>query len=205
MAHPFIPVTDTLKVQMVYLVAGQYCENVLHIRHTSGAISLVNQGELAAFMKGWYTDHFKTLQSTDCSLVKIITKDLTSETGLGLEYTTGLPIAGTHASPILPTNVTAAVKFTTGLGGRSYRGRNFIVGMPEDSVSGNTIDAGIITQLTAAYGELISAMLADWEFVVASFYHNNAWRVSGVATPVTGVSCDPYVDSQRRRLTGRGR
>jgi hypothetical protein len=39
---------------------------------------------------------------------------------------------------------------------------------------------------------------------VVSFYHANAARTSGLAMDVTAITVDPNLDSQRRRLNGRG-
>jgi hypothetical protein len=53
--------------------------------------------------------------------------------------------------------------------------------------------------------DYIADDLPDAVHVVVSRYHLGAPRVTGIATPViTYLATDNNVDSQRRRLTGRG-
>jgi hypothetical protein len=48
----------------------------------------------------------------------------------------------------------------------------------------------------------LSAVNDTW-VVLSKFFAKNP-RSTAVATPITAVSADQYLDSQRRRLTGRG-
>jgi hypothetical protein len=76
-------------------------------------------------------------------------------------------------------------------------------------VVGNTFDATKADNLVQAYidGILTNAdITASWEMVVVSTVENKAPRASALVQPVTSVLyTDLTVDSQRRRLTGRGR
>jgi len=73
-------------------------------------------------------------------------------------------------------------------------------------VIGNTVDGAVVLDLQAAYNDLRSLPFDNpWEHCVISRFNAGAPRTTGVATKVTScVVVDPYVDSQRRRLTGRG-
>lgn len=205
MTHPFIPFENVAKLEMVFSQYGQVIENVYHVHNTVGSFGDTEMALLAAHFKGWWVSDLKPDCVNSVSLDMIRVKNLTTETGLGIEYTTGLPILGSSVSAGAPGNVTLSVKWTTGLSGRSFRGRTYHIGLASTLITGDTVGAGFIPNLVTAYGNLIDSMLADWELVVASSYHAGAWRTTGVATPITGVSIEPYVDSQRRRLAGRGR
>lgn len=205
MAHPFIPFSNVCKVELVFSQYSQIIENTFHWRNDAGAFTATDMGDLAQFMIDWWSDHCKSIYSVDLSLSKYKARDLTTQISPSIEGSIIPAVAGTHNSPGLPTNVTAAIKFNTGFSGRSYRGRNYICGLAEDAVTGDTLDAGIVSQVITAYDLLLSAPPADWVLVVASQYNNGAWRTTGVATPVTTFTMDNLVDSQRRRLAGRGR
>lgn len=123
-----------------------------------------------------------------------------------MEDATGLPLAGTGGSVQLPNNVTLCIKWTTENRGRSFRGRTYHVGLTESQVTDNEVVAVAMGQFTTAYGALLTDLAtAGWPLVIASRYANNQPRITGVATLVTGFSIDPFIDSQRRRLPGRGR
>jgi hypothetical protein len=141
-------------------------------------------------------------------LVLVSVRDLTTESGLAIERTTGLPLIGTNASPQLPNNVTVAVKWSTGFAGRSFRGRTYHIGMPENSTVSNQVSAGPLADLNTAYAALIGvppATDASMTLVVVSKFHANAPRLAGVTTPILARSINPTIDSQRRRLPERGK
>ncbi len=201
----FIPAENTARVELVYNDIGQICENVYHVLldHQPTASDLTDICD--AFVSWWDTD-MQPIVSVGCQLFKIIARDLTEEGGVGIEYTTGLPLTGTGTSS-LTTAITLATKWSTGLSGRSFRGRSYFVGMPADALSAdpNIVSTTFASNADAAAEALIGTMIAGgWQLVVASFFHNLLPRTSAVLTPIISASVDRFVDSQRRRLTGRG-
>lgn len=202
---PFIPAENVVKLEAVLIYGGQYCENVYNYQLEVAPTAEIMEDLAAAFKASWNTN-FKPAVPATCSLVMIRCTDLSSESGPAIEYTTGLPIVGTQGNPQLPNNVTFVVKWTTALRGRSYRGRTYHVGLAEDQVVGNSLGTGYDVTFGAIYADLIS-LFADVypaQLVVLSRYHNNAPRSSCVATPVLSAYVDTTLDSQRRRLPGRG-
>jgi hypothetical protein len=190
---------------MVFTANGQRCENVYHVQQDS-PFDETSLAILCALFVDWWDDNFKANTPTEVSLTMVIAKALDTDSSPGIEYTTGLPLQGSTAGGIaMPNNVTVAVKWQTGLRGRSYRGRTFHIGLKENDITGNQVVGGVLTALTSGYTALITALTGlPSELVVLSRYHNNAPRVTAVATEVSGCSIDANVDSQRRRLTGRG-
>jgi hypothetical protein len=78
----------------------------------------------------------------------------------------------------------------------------------EDSVSNNTLNATFVSNLIAAYESLMDAatFTDDWSWIVYSRFENGDPRPEALIAPVDAVVfTDRTIDSQRRRLPGRGR
>lgn len=202
----FVPFNNTIKLEAVFTQDGQRIQNVHHylVDETPNVDTAVS---LCEAYKTWYNSYLKPIQTPDTSLVLIKATILETDNDPGVEYATGLPISGTNNVPSMPNNVTVAVKWLTGLRGRSYRGRTYHIGLAEDQVTKNNVIPAHLITLANTYGELISLTVDVGPAVmgIASRFHNNSERTVGVITPVTNVAVDATIDSQRRRLPGRGR
>lgn len=202
----FIPFDRVAKLEAIFLLDNQRCQNVHHFWFEA-AITQQDLEDLAAEYKTWWDTQLAPHLPTALSLVLIKVTDLTVENGMSIEYSTGLPLTGDSPSAVLPNSCTFTIKWTTGRGGRSYRGRTYFVGLREDIVVNNLVDLAYVTQLIPIYQELVVLDLPtnDCVMVVASKFSNGLPRAVGLATVVTNCSIDRIVDSQRRRLPGRGR
>lgn len=187
---------------------GERCNHVLHYKGDA-AYTATDLANLAAAWRADWVTSFRPLCPTTLSLDYISVIDLSSNPLAQVDHTTGLPSLGTNASPSLPNHVTLAVAFRTDQRGRSFRGRAYQVGMCESQVDANTAQGGFITSLqtawTAVMQESSGAAVDFWKLVVLSYYANKSLRASPLATVVNGISINPTIDSQRRRLPGRGR
>lgn len=201
----FVPVNQVAMSELVYLYQGQITENTLYWNYSLGW-SIENQTNLAVMLLDYWNEAFKPLQPSDLSLIKIKVTDLTTQNSPGIEYTATLPIAGTGAGNPLPNSVTMAVKFSTGFRGRSFRGRNYVCGLFTSSVLGNQVVPTALSAWQSAYAGLMAVQGEGFNPIwgVVSRFTNKAPRTAGIFTEITGVSIDPNVDSQRRRLAGRG-
>jgi len=202
---PFIPAPNCVKLEAIYNHIGQLCENV-HFLEFDHEPVLEDLEACALAYVNWFDSNLQPLVSNGTSLILIRARDMTVDSGLAIEYDTGLPLSGT-AGNANPGNVTAAVKWSSGLAGRSFRGRTFVIGIPQGAMTGNAnvLDSDYADDLDTAFELLIDAFnLTDGQFVVASFFHDNAPRTNAVTTPITASSVNRDVDSQRRRLAGRG-
>lgn len=202
----FIPIANTAQVNTVALWDGQEVNNVFHVTQPT-PYDLTSLAVLGALFQGWLENTVVGGLPATISYQKIILRALDTEDSPALEYTTGFPLTGLSVSKLaMPNNVTVAVKWSTGRAGRSYRGRTFHIGLTEDYVTDNQLSAGGVAYLNTVYGDLLDAFDSyPGDLVVASRYHNNAPRVSGITTPIVSYSINPVIDSQRRRLPGRGR
>lgn len=202
----FIPVPDTAECALHFMLHGQQIVNTLCFTKTGG-FSGSDLLDLATALDLWWEGKIAPEVSQDITLVSVTARDISEESGPVSEFFLPGPYPGQVASPALPGNVAWSVGFKTGLAGRSFRGRNYVGGIAESSVVGNTLNVLVAAAILAGYAQIntvISAELAAIH-VVASRFHANAPRVTGVATAVeTYGYADLYIDSMRRRLTGRG-
>jgi hypothetical protein len=136
------------------------------------------------------------------------------------------PFAGLLTGDPFPTNVTIACKLGTGLGGRANHGRLYYVGLTNDQVDSpnfSNLKPGSVTDLNAALGAFrADANVEDVDdagngegstLAVISFIEpgsssgGSAGILRNPATASFVVSFalhDSILDSQRRRLPGRG-
>ena len=204
--HPYIPVVQVAKVELVYEVLDQIVENVLHFsKVTPWTVSdlLI----LGSEVKDSWASNLRNNQSTDAILNKIRLTDLTTETSASVEYVTGLPMAGTIGNGVENGAQTIATKFTTDGRGRSRRGRVYNIGIPDNAVTNNRITDAYAQDLTDGWEAFRSDILGGTSaaiMVVVSLCQGKAWLEEGEAYAITGTSTDVWVDSQRRRLHGRG-
>lgn len=106
----------------------------------------------------------------------------------------------------MPNVITVAVKWVTALRGRSYRGRTYHIGLLETHILDNMITTAAQTLLQTYYVNLWgSVAILTAEMVVASRIQGGVEREVGLMTPIIGFQIDRVVDTQRRRLPGRGR
>lgn len=202
---PFVPVPNVAQVDMVFMYNGQRCENVYHVQQES-PYDQTSLAVLATLFRDWWDDEFKAGAPNTLALVLIVARALDTDSSPSIEFSAGLPIQGqVTAAGQLPNNVTQAIKWTTALRGRSYRGRTYHIGLTEDMVIGNTVQEPHLAYQANRYNALLTALDGlPGNLVVVSKIHNGVERTTGIATPVQAVSVDSTVDSQRRRLPGRG-
>jgi hypothetical protein len=185
---------------------GQQCRNILHFVRDTGtaAVSLVSLGE--AVISKW-TNNIRSHVAIPTQLESVGVYDLTDPGAGGIDVIPSSGFSGVAAGPPMPGNVTAVISLKTGRRGRSFRGRIYHIGLTETQVEGNTLATGVAAQLQIAYQTLVFTTPTTgpaMRLAVLSYYTNSTVRPEGIATPVTGTTVNNEIDSQRRRLAGRG-
>lgn len=201
----FQAVPNTALVCINGTLFGQEIQNTLYFEKAGGYI-MADLLDLAAVVRSWYFTNVMPILSNDYVFREITAQDISAEAGEIAFNTAGTGTAGGNTAPSLPGSVAIAVSFRTGLAGRSYRGRNYLSGLVEAGVTGNTLADVTRTAITTAYAELLD-VLSDTDFVwgVVSRVTAGLPRPVGIITAITSVIIvDAFVDSQRRRLSGRG-
>jgi len=202
---PFVPVPNTAMFELRYLLYGQRVENTLWFEEAlPWSTSTLN--EQCENLYNWAVGSVLTTLAADLTLQEVYGTSMESDTAPTGSYVPAVPPAGDIPSASEAGNVTWTVTFRTGQRGRSFRGRNYIAGIPGNNRAGNQVVSSFATNIVAAYTELAEATVdLLGTFVVVSRRSGGAPRVTGVTTPVTQVAFhDLNLDSQRRRLTGRG-
>lgn len=210
---PFVPATNTLECELRYQQDDQKLENTLYFSFTSPWTIPMMQ-TLGTELIAWWAIELGPQTSDNVVLREVYITDLSTVSSPAITVVPLLLTQGTRAQPALPNNVSLTVSFRTDSRGRSFRGRNFFVGLCEDQVSQNTVDPSVLTALVAAYNDLLpGGTLTRGEWSVVSRFSGvdpvtgaPIPRAAAVVTPITSVLIvDDTVDSQRRRLPGRGR
>lgn len=201
----FIPVPDTIAVEFRMLWDTQKVENTAWFFNGFGQ----DAGTLETLLNeltAWWVDEYAPLIVNDVTLTGVYGRIMDTPTSPALLNIDGLGTAGGIDGSANPNNVSFAIQFGTGIPGRSFRGRNYIVGIDENAVTANAIAAATANAFVAAYTALgAAAAVAGQQWVVASRFTAGAPRTTGITTPVETASyVDLIVDSQRRRLPGRG-
>jgi hypothetical protein len=202
--HPFIPAPNVAQVRAIGSLHGSIVSNVFYFEKESqwtGAELQTLAGQVGESWDAFISPNI----ATDYVLTAVKARGLDTQEDAYGETTENA--AGDLVSPGLPNNCTVAIKFATALSGRSNRGRMFLAGLTEAQVLGDQLVAGMAATLAGAvaafFGEVAGA--TGSQHVVVSYCNGGEWRTTAVTTPVTAYTCDGIMDSQRRRLLGRGR
>lgn len=204
--QPEVIVPFTARCELVYSQSGQVIENVFYVRGPDAWTEQELQ-DLAANVEDAWRDNLRPIQSNEVTLLRVRVTDLGTNDGRGVEYAALAPAQGAVAAAVMPGSVTVAVKFATGFTGRSRRGRAYHIGLTEGQVTGNALAGDMAASIQTAWIGFFTAIegaMTGVQHVIVSFCGNGVWRPDPLVTVVTNYSVDPYIDSQRRRLTGRG-
>jgi len=208
---PFIPVENTVLAELRYNYLLQKVENTLWFLGDS-APDVASMTSLGEELIGWWDGGLRAVQNSGVQLREVVVTDMTTATGPQVTVTTGLPLSADVAEEPIPSSNSIVASFRTVNRGRSFRGRNYFVGLSRTQIDGNVVLPGLLGSIVTAYETLqASATVAGYTWVIASRFSgvdvngNPIPRVAGITTPVTTVLVvDNLVDSQRRRLAGRG-
>lgn len=202
---PFIPFANTAQVEAVWSVDGQIVENVLHF--DNAAPDLSNLTDLADAVNTAIRTSILPLIHSGISLLRVIGTLLDVLDGFQFISTASLPAPGTNSGSAMPNNVAACISLKSTSRGRSARGRSYIPGIPHEAlIAPSEINATYAAALVTAWTEVLGAGAdAGWSPVVASRFTGGAARTTGVTFPIVTIAMfDNILDSQRRRLPGRG-
>lgn len=203
----FIPINFTVEAEIRMLLDGQRIENTLYFQFPEG----FGTPDIVALGNGlltWWDVNYSENVCSTVVLREIYLTDLTSATSPTVTIPAPAPApTGVFGDDGVPSNAALCISFRTDARGRSSRGRNYISGLSNTEVTTNTVASTRIAALKATYEVLFDvAEGATCTWVVASRFTGGVPRTTGLVRPVTAVVVtDNTIDSQRRRLPGRGR
>jgi len=202
----FIALPFGVKVETAWETGGGIMENVHYVSKTTpSAIVSSDLVAIATVFDTWRTA-LRSIQHVNTTIEGIRCTDWSAPDGITYLLNPGANLSGTNLTLAEPNNVAICATHYTGRTGRSRRGRTFIGGLAENEVSlGDLVNVTAGNAIVNAYIALRTALLAvNFVHCVASFFTGGAPRAVGLGTAVVTTYVDPYADSQRRRLAGRG-
>jgi hypothetical protein len=204
-AIAFISALNTAKVVLEQLFGSQTMANILYFANSAGWDE-PGLTELAEAVRDWWIANMQPLINAGSALTAVTATDVESATGPTVTVPVSPAEEGALTGAALPTNCAIVVTFRAAGRGRSSRGRNYIGGLDADTLASNTdMNVPSLGNFTAAYEDLSDVELATGAtHVVVSYYHEKAPRTTALVQPVQAVTGDTHLDSQRRRLAGRG-
>jgi len=179
----------------------QFC---LALRKSAGAPTTTDLAAITSAAHTWWTSVLKADLTTATTLRQIRATDLTSQ-GAPQDIET-INETGTSTSAEIGLNSALVVSERTEKRGRSYRGRVYLSGLNVDAlVSAVDVAGGTASAYAAAFAGLQGSLdTLGFDTVVASKQHNGVETNPAEVNEVVAWIVDTHVDSQRRRLAGRG-
>lgn len=199
---PFVPTVNAIKVSIEGTLAGQLWVLTLQVGKAT-AVTPADVNNAANSIFSWFAAQMIPALTTATICNAIVARTMANQTDLPV--TVAGPGAGTQAVPSLPNGTALVTTFRTNMAGRSGRGRNYLMGLANNSGTSVSPAAGTITAVDAAYTAMNGYLTPFSLFhAVVSLFSNNAPRAAGLINAVTSYTVDDSYDSQRRRLKGRG-
>jgi len=202
----FVSAPNIIECQLRYTWDGQQCMNRFHAHVGSGPTES-QCAFLASEVASWWIGNVKALVPATLALREVYCKGLENENDVQATFSAGLPSVGTSGADSCPNNVALCLSLRTGLTGRSAHGRWYWAGLCESQVSGSRVAAGTLASIVAAVDNLRSVIIAaGLEWMIVSYRNAGIPRPGGPVYFVVNdiLAIDDVVDSQRKRLPGRG-
>lgn len=200
----FQAVLDTAEINMIFSQNGVTVQNT-HYARLPGGYNQIDLQALADKIDTLFLITFVTEVTNETIYLRTEVRGLANENDLVATQNAGTA-PGTHTGNNLPNNVTFAIKKSSGLTGRSARGRIFWIGVPRTELDGldeNLLIAAYAAQIVADidFIRVSIATVGLWEPVLVSRFTNGAKRPTGTTFPwISTSNVDLIVDTHRGRL-----
>ena len=200
----FQSVANTIEIDVIFTLNGELVQNVFYAE-LPGDYLVADLQAVADAVDLSIAASWQDQQPAEAVYVRTECRGLEFENDVTAEQNLSNG-PGTHAGSSLPNNVTFSIKKTSGLTGRSARGRSYWVGVPStilQAANENLVTGAWATNVVAAIGDTRIAIngVGLWQAVLVSRFTAGAARVTGKTFPWTGeTSVDQRVDTNRGRL-----
>lgn len=174
--------------------------NVFHVL-APDVVTETDTDAVAGIVFNWVENHYKNIWALNISSDRVVVTDVSTVNSVQSELPCNF--AGTLVGPAVSSSVTLAVKKSTGFAGRANRGDWYTWPATEDQLE--PLDSNLFLE---SHRDACVTVLEDLRTQLEAGGYNLV-----VASEATGntrvvkhfVATDRAVDSQRRRLRGRGR
>ena len=189
---------EVCRFTMVFKRDTRTFQNVMHVRSTAGW-NLAEMEIAAQTFRDWWETQYRLQVPSVISLVQVQARLYDPASPLAFDLPVSPPLAGTGTAASEPGNVTTTLSYRTGLAGRKFRGRIYVVGYNESDVAvDDTISSSLVSRNAIAAGGIIGIWPAGQDLVV---WHKD----TNSFTPIISYVVENIIDSMRRRLPTRGR
>lgn len=202
----YVPVPNVAQVEVRASFLGEQVENVYHFQFTDGTIDfLALQALVDAVGAAWITEMLPQLQG-NYTLREVYGVDLTTVSGPAATYVAPASSDGALSGDPATGATCLCISLRTAKRGRGFRGRKYICGLRDIDIQGNVMLTGPATALLAAHNDFITAVeTGTWSFGIVHRFENGVSLAEGEFNAVLSqLLVDFNIDSQRRRLAGRG-
>lgn len=201
----FIPWPNGVQLCFHFVTAGQSWQFCLGLQKDTGTVNDTDLSDLATAAHTWWTSTFRSHINNGTTLDNIQATNMTAEGAPSHIESVGT--TGALNSLGVPLSSALVLSQRTAKRGRSYRGRAYISGLDGTQITSPTdVTAGTVTNLLADFTSLISIFnTAGFKQVVVSRRHNGVVTTPAEMNQVDALVMDAHLDSQRRRLFGRGK
>ena len=201
----FIPVPNGMSLCFHFTQSGQNWQFCLTLRKGAGVPTSTDLDSVNAIAHTWATSLLLPQLNNAVTLVEVVTTDLTSQGAPQAIEAVGA--SGSGGSQLVPQNAAMVVSQRTALRGRSYRGRVYMGGLLYPSLASDVdYSSTPAANLASAFVTLDASLLAaGFSVGVASRSHNKVVTNPAAFNRVISYVVDQHIDSQRRRLFGRGK
>jgi hypothetical protein len=143
-----------------------------------------------------------TTITNNWALASVNMRAMNEEAGLVLNFSDGMPISGTNTSEQTPDQVAYTVTWSTGLAGRSSRGRTYVLGVPFNAVvNNNRLANAAQAGLNTDWGVVLESFATEGHALqVVSFQEGGVPRTEGVKAAILSQQVRFPLATQRRRL-----
>lgn len=200
----FQPVLNTVEIDVIYTQNGETLQNTFYAELLGGYV----QSDLQALTDAvdlQISGSWKAEQPPESVYVRTEVRGLSVENDLTATNNVGAG-PGVHAGNAMPNNVTFSIKKTSGLTGRSARGRTYWIGVPNTQIdvsNENFVNAPWAANVVTNVGTIRTTIAATglWLPRLVSRFAAGVPRSSGKTFAWTGeTNVDLRVDTLRGRL-----
>lgn len=198
----FIPVPNTVQGRVEFLEAGGLtAQNVFYFA-TASVPTMDDLEEIGGLFQDWALEDYAPMMTENWRITGINLRAMNEEEGISLNYTDGFPVVGTAGVDSNPAQVSYTVTWSTGLVGRSARGRTYGVGLELAGLAGiNRLNDVTRDAFQINWSALRTLMETNGHALqVVSFQEGGVPRATGRPLPVLSNNVRFPIATQRRRL-----
>src|SRR5690349_10322329 len=197
---------QVVKAALIFARDTRELVNTFHFSRLSGW-DTPRMRQLARDLVTWWTSLYRQAVPSAVSLVQVQIRLYDLANPLAVDWPVSPAVPGVRSGPPEAGNVSLTISERTGLAGRAHRGRVYVPSIAEADVPGNDIaSSSLIALLATAAANLIFGFTTS-EGIWGVFHRPNITPhpLDNKIDNVTSYVIEDIIDSQRRRLPGRGR